>query len=288
MKQNRLLPVYLWGSLFVVVLLISGMANLTLAEPELNVLELLREANPTTGANIIWPILLVLGFPLVLIFAIIFFPLLKSRNTILGLVIVLAVILFFMWSTAQTRTVDQELLAPTAVPVATAPPEIIPEDPLEPELPPAEPLPLVPPWISTLITITFLLLLVGGTALVIWFFWPREPLSAFPMRELSQDAEDALSDLRSGVNLRNVILRCYVEMGRTVDEWRGVQRTQDMTPREFESSLTAIGLPQKPVADLTRLFETVRYGTNAPSKEEEETAESSLTAIIQACQELAA
>ena len=94
--------------------------------------------------------------------------------------------------------------------------------------------------------------------------------------------------MRSGVNLRNVILRCYVEMGRTVDEWRGVQRTQDMTPREFETSLTAIGLPQKPVSDLTRLFETVRYGTNEPSKEEEETAESSLTAIIQACQELAA
>lgn len=287
MKQNRLLPIYLWATLFVVVLLISGMANFALMEPDQTILELLQESNPTTGSNLIWPIILVLGFPLVIIFAVIFLPLLKSRNTIIAFFIILAAILFFMWTTSQTRTVDQESLAPTAVPVATQTPQSVTEDPVEPELPPAEPLPLVPPWVSTLITVTFLLLLLGGTALVIWFFWPREPIVVFPMRELSQDAEDALSDLRSGVNLRNVILRCYVEMGRTVDDWRGVQRTEDMTPREFESSLTELGLPPKPVADLTRLFETVRYGTNDPSKEEEETAESSLTAIIQACQELA-
>ena len=284
MKQNRFLPLYIWGTLVVVLLLISGLPNLILASPALDALQMLAESGATTGSDIIWPIILALGLPLVIIFAFIFFPMLKSRNTILALLIVIAIILFFMWTTSQTRVVDQEELAPTAVPVATQPPEIVEEDPAEPALPPSDPAPLVPPWVSTLVTTMFLLLLLGVAALVIWFFWPREPFVFSPMRELSQDAEEALNDLRSGADLRNVILRCYVEMGYTVSEWRGIQRTQDMTPHEFEATLTAMGLPPEPVANLTHLFETVRYGTTKPGKEEEKTAESSLTAIIQACQ----
>ncbi len=286
MKQNRLLPLYIWGTLFVVLLLISGLPNLILASPRLSDLELLAEGLATTGLELVWLMILALGLPLVVIFAFIFFPLLKSRNTILALFIVVATILFFMWTISRSRDVDQEELAPTPIPIVTPPPETVEEDPPEPELPPSDPAPLVPPWVSTLVTTMFMLLLLGAAAFGVWFFWPREPIVIPPMRELSQDAEEALSDLRSGADLRNVIMRCYIEMGYTVDEWRGIQRTQDMTPREFESTLTEIGLPQEPVADLTRLFETVRYGISKPSKETEEIAESSLTAIIQACQEL--
>ena len=53
-------------------------------------------------------------------------------------------------------------------------------------------------------------------------------------------------------NLRNVVMRSYYDMNRTVSE-QGVKRAEGMTPREFEARLIQTGLPHRDVERLTRL-----------------------------------
>jgi hypothetical protein len=55
-----------------------------------------------------------------------------------------------------------------------------------------------------------------------------------------------------------------------------------MTPREFEQHLAEAGLGDDHIRRLTRLFESVRYGSNIPTKAEEEEALSCLNAIAEA------
>jgi hypothetical protein len=85
--------------------------------------------------------------------------------------------------------------------------------------------------------------------------------------------ETALAALESGAELHNVVLRCYEEMTRLLNEARGIRRPQAMTAREFELTLTQLGLPEEPVVSLTRLFEEAR-------------SVQSLTAVAAACQEV--
>lgn len=101
--------------------------------------------------------------------------------------------------------------------------------------------------------------------------------------QLKADAEEALSDIQSGEDLRNVIVRCYTDMSQVLNEQRNIQRQQAMTPREFEHQLQGIGLPQNAVQRLTRLFEEVRYGNAEPGKEAEQEAIHCLTSIAEAC-----
>lgn len=94
----------------------------------------------------------------------------------------------------------------------------------------------------------------------------------------------ALSQLAAGQELRNVILRCYAEMGRVVSQERGLQRQTGMTPREFEARLVEAGLPLPPVQRLTRLFESARYGVGPLDVREELEARDCLAAIVAACE----
>ena len=58
-----------------------------------------------------------------------------------------------------------------------------------------------------------------------------------------------------------------------------------MTPREFESSLIKMVMPEEPVRQLTRLFEAVRYGAKRLDQSAEQQAVSSLESIIRAIRE---
>ena len=80
----------------------------------------------------------------------------------------------------------------------------------------------------------------------------------------------------------NTVIRCYPEISLILLEQRGINRTETMTPREFERVLKDRGLPSEQVRVLTRLFEMVRYGTKVPDKEEENIAIESLSSIIDA------
>ncbi|HET9223096.1 MAG TPA: DUF4129 domain-containing protein, partial [Roseiflexaceae bacterium] len=125
-------------------------------------------------------------------------------------------------------------------------------------------------------------LLVGLLLAAIWFFWRRLRAQASPLERLANQAEQALADLQSGGDLKDTVLRCYREMSRILSEQRGVTRPRDMTPREFEQQLAAVGLGDEHIRRLTRLFERVRYGARQAGEHEEREAVACLSAIARA------
>lgn len=75
-------------------------------------------------------------------------------------------------------------------------------------------------------------------------------------------------------------MECYLKMNQVLQEQQGIERQKAMTPREFERHLTAVGLTNEHIRQLTRLFESVRYGANAPGQQEEQEALACLSAIV--------
>jgi len=125
------------------------------------------------------------------------------------------------------------------------------------------------------------ILLAGLIAFYIYRRFFRKPPSTTD--QLRTDAEEAISGIQAGEDLRHVIIRCYADMSQIVNEQRGIQRQKAMTPREFERQLQGFGLPQTAVQRLTRLFEEVRYGNTELGKDAEQEAIHCLTSIIEAC-----
>jgi len=133
--------------------------------------------------------------------------------------------------------------------------------------------------VSFLLALLFAVLL-GGIA---WFLWRRSRQAETPLEQLAQEAQDALDALHAGIDLRNVVLRCYARMNQVLREQRGIVRHKAMTPREFERQLATAGLPHEQIRQLTRLFERFRYGNELPDEGEEHQAMACLRAIVEAC-----
>lgn len=98
-----------------------------------------------------------------------------------------------------------------------------------------------------------------------------------------QEAESAVDAIKGGENLRNVILRCYLQMTNVLREERRIERQYNMTVREFENWLRLDGFPSTPVQQLTGLFEKVRYDKQQTTDNDEKIAIESLNEIIQFC-----
>jgi hypothetical protein len=151
--------------------------------------------------------------------------------------------------------------------------------PLEMEVPPpameltGPPLEAVPPGLLWLVWLGLAATLIG---LGLWFVF-RKP--ARPDR-LKLEAERALQALKTGLDLRNVILHCYWQMTQVLKQEQGLEMEAAMTTREFERLLEARGVPAAPVQQLTRLFEAARYGQRAPGPGDEGRAVDCLTAIV--------
>lgn len=101
--------------------------------------------------------------------------------------------------------------------------------------------------------------------------------------EFLREAGNAVSALTAGENFRNVILRCYMQMARALEEEQGLKRETTMTARELEDWLAELGFPPDPVCRLTGLFERVRYGAGLAGENDEEIANDSLNQIIEYC-----
>jgi len=139
--------------------------------------------------------------------------------------------------------------------------------------------PNIPDWFAFVFGLVLFLVVMA----LVWRLWQRRKRPGQEALELLYDeALSAKKALQAGESFRNVILRCYYEMGQVVDHQRGVRRKEDMTPREFERKLVEIGLPAEPVAQLTRLFEAVRYGSKQPGEQAERQAIECLDAIVRA------
>jgi hypothetical protein len=122
-----------------------------------------------------------------------------------------------------------------------------------------------------------------GLAMLAYQVLRIEPRPAVAEEGIRKEAEMAVQALKAGQKLENVILRCYQEMSRALQESQGIKRDRAMTVGEFEASLKARGFPADPVQRLSGLFEIARYG-NLPMREaDEDQAIKSLHAIIDFC-----
>ncbi len=97
---------------------------------------------------------------------------------------------------------------------------------------------------------------------------------------LLQEFENAALAIQSGLALKNVILRSYFQMAKTLQEERGLERDLTMTVREFEHLVVQKGYPAVPIHRLTELFEKARYGDEPLSDQDEKTALACLNKIV--------
>ncbi len=178
-----------------------------------------------------------------------------------------------------------ELPAPATV----VPPEIVPEGESlsSPAVPTVELEVKAPAWLAWLAAGLLALIAAALILGTIWLFWVRAQQPRGPLPQLAEQARVALAELEAGADVRDTIMRCYLEMSRVLEQERGLTRDQAMTPREFEAALRNTGLPREPVTRLTRLFEAVRYGAARPGRGEEDEAMASLSAIVAACRSAA-
>jgi hypothetical protein len=158
-----------------------------------------------------------------------------------------------------------------------------PEDPIDlGALPAFEP--QAQEWVVTLTVVVLAALAVLAAYLVIRRLRNASgPAGPAQLNDLAREAQGALDALQAGGDLRDAVIRCYLEMSRVLQQEKGIRRQVAMTPREFEAVLAAKGLPAEPVRHLTRLFERSRYGSQRPSQADEQQAIASLQAIVAAC-----
>jgi len=97
---------------------------------------------------------------------------------------------------------------------------------------------------------------------------------------LVQQAKNAMKALQAGGDFKNVIIRCYLQMTKALQEQCGIERSHQMTAREFEDWLEFKGLPRIPMQNLTKLFEKVRYGKQHFDQIDEKIALDSMSEII--------
>lgn len=117
--------------------------------------------------------------------------------------------------------------------------------------------------------------------ILLWYLWKRLRPKPDPQSLLVDEAANALAELEAGGDLRDVVLRCYIQMTAVLKENHRVERRHAMTPREFESQLAAAGLGDEHIHQLTRLFESVRYGTQSGTGKAAQEASDCLQAIVQ-------
>lgn len=199
----------------------------------------------------------------------------EGRRRLLGEVIALTVIILMLTllSRSAQSPEEQETLR---LPPFEAP------TPSAPAGPPAEFTANVPPWIDV-VAAPVLAVIVSGAVVVLWWVWNRAKAPPDTLDQVAEQAQMTIDALHAGEAFDDVIIRCYVQLTRIVQEARNIRRDKAMTPSEFEQFLLQRGFPAQPVRDLTRLFERARYGHKPAGDLEERQAIASLEAITAFC-----
>jgi hypothetical protein len=148
--------------------------------------------------------------------------------------------------------------------------------------PPATP--YTDPEISPLVAYfaALLLVLIGMGAA--WYLWNRRTASAKSsvLQGIRRIAEYTRDELSSGLDWRDAVIRCYVQMTEAVASEKGLVRRPSMTAEEFAGRLTQAGLPMGSVHRLTQLFESARYGGKRSSQTDVDEARACLNEIVAA------
>jgi hypothetical protein len=145
---------------------------------------------------------------------------------------------------------------------------------------------VAPPDITAGVAIAIAVLLAVGVTIGLWLLLrPQRPQYGEDshLEALAKEAQLAVDSLIAGGDLKNTIIQCYARMSSLLQEERYIRREDAMTPREFIGHLEGKGIPSRPVRQLTRLFEQVRYGRQEVGANDEQLALLSLTEIVQFC-----
>jgi hypothetical protein len=127
-------------------------------------------------------------------------------------------------------------------------------------------------------------LLVSSILLGIWIFAPSSKRET-AIDLVGLEAEKAWQALTTGLDLKDVVVRCYRQMSLALAQEQRIERKDFMTTREFEHLLETAGVPYDPIHQLTQLFEAVRYGNWQPNPVDEQKAIQCLQAIMLYCRE---
>jgi hypothetical protein len=147
-----------------------------------------------------------------------------------------------------------------------------------------------PPEQTPLLSYAISVLILLVMAFSMWYLyrvWKKmnPPKSQSALDEIAKIARATLKDLSASGNSADVITNCYVRMSDVVADKKNIYRGLSMTPTEFATSLERSGLPGDAVRNLTRLFESVRYGGNKVGPKETNEAVACLTTIVHYCGE---
>lgn len=283
-RRKQLLGVWV-ATLVVVLVLIGALRGLTLL-PE-RAYELPRQESPIRSVlDLTWLFGVVIAIYVIGI-VLIAPRIVRKRLAYLMIALgILALLVMGLIALAAGISLEPVLLAPPpeASPTSALPQEATPE----PELPVVEVATFKRPphWVGIIVTIGIGLVLAAGLLGALWRFALRQPdAGEQPLVELAARAQAALDALYGGEEVSQVVLRCYFEMMRVLDQTQGIRRAEAMTPREFAERLTGLGLPARAVQTLTRLFEDARYGTPVSDDAVAQQAVASLNVIVAACQE---
>ena len=179
-------------------------------------------------------------------------------QTIMVIILIVGSIIFLIMLLPRTRdTLFMEFPTPTQIPPVTSPLGPVP---------------------ALLLWLVGIALLISSILLGIWIFAPSRRETTIDLVGL--EAEKAWQALMTGLDLKDVILKCYRQMSLAVEKERGIERKDFMTTREFETLLEAAGIPHAPIHQLTQLFEAVRYGNWQPNLMDEQRAIHCLQAIV--------
>ena len=146
-----------------------------------------------------------------------------------------------------------------------------------------------PPPQTPLLSYAISVLIILIMAFSLWrlyVIWKRMNTSpGSTLSDIARIARKSLKDLSKDGDSTDVILNCYFRMSDVVSDKKNIHRDMAMTPSEFAHRMERSGLPGDAVRRLTRLFESVRYGSNKAGPKEINEAVSCLTTILQYCGE---
>lgn len=140
---------------------------------------------------------------------------------------------------------------------------------------PTSPLGSAPPSLLWLVGIG---LLIASILVGIWIATSFR--QARPLDLVELEAEKAWQALKTGRDLKDVIITCYRQMSLALEKEKGIERKNFMTTVEFEALLEGMGIPHAPIHQLTDLFNAVRYGNWQPNPVDEQSAIQCLEAIM--------
>lgn len=132
-----------------------------------------------------------------------------------------------------------------------------------------------PNWVINILSYFISIILVGVIAAIY-----LSKKTSKPLDKVAKEVEKAIEAIETGADYKDIIIRCYYEMGQALSKDQNLTREKEMTPREFERLLVDHGFPKGEVHNLTVLFEKVRYGSKQSSKDDEKIAVESLKAIL--------